>query len=479
MLYFTNSGHRNFRSCLFVGSMISLTGCASIDGAMDATKDFVMENKGVVTGAVIGSVAASGACVMNGSDNVAKCAVGGAIIGGIAGYLWDQREKSLREAAESHNLDLETERFKTRNERYLADTDQSASLQQAENAMSTVVRDKEMFATGSSRLNPASREALLAVAKSYVEDNKKILIIGHTDSSGDASLNQRLSEQRARAVAKLFVDAGIPKSDIYFQGVGESRPVVSNTTAADRMKNRRVEIVEADSEASLVAFDIAESRSKEHLAFANKPRSTAKSVHHQQRVDFGGQPVGGMDMAMYNKVLATAKPGISFSFFSKAYADTPVINQPVACYQDAPRIAGQIRKAKGGGAVDQSRYAIREHVPGLAGIAIHARVNGHNVGLGPVSVLKKSFAVPEAPTLFLYKNYKGSHAKADLAYKTIVNTYEGEDNFLYRIFVVDKNPAVQCIDLVYPKGGARQSVDGILFYQADGVYAASYRPLKI
>jgi outer membrane protein OmpA-like peptidoglycan-associated protein len=74
----------------------------------------------------------------------------------------------------------------------------------------------------------------------------KVLIEGHTDSTGSASHNQTLSEHRADAVKMALIDMGISSDRISTRGYGEDYPVASNDTAADRQLNRRVEIILSD-----------------------------------------------------------------------------------------------------------------------------------------------------------------------------------------------------------------------------------------
>ncbi len=71
----------------------------------------------------------------------------------------------------------------------------------------------------------------------------QILIEGFTDSFGAEDYNQQLSERRAEAVKKAFVEAGIDAERIQVDGHGEAYPVASNDTAEGRQLNRRVEIV--------------------------------------------------------------------------------------------------------------------------------------------------------------------------------------------------------------------------------------------
>jgi outer membrane protein OmpA-like peptidoglycan-associated protein len=75
---------------------------------------------------------------------------------------------------------------------------------------------------------------------------RKVMIEGHTDSTGSASYNQALSERRAEAVQKALAELGIDGSRIAMRGYGESSPVANNETAAGRQLNRRVEIILSD-----------------------------------------------------------------------------------------------------------------------------------------------------------------------------------------------------------------------------------------
>ena len=73
-----------------------------------------------------------------------------------------------------------------------------------------------------------------------------LIIEGHTDSTGSAAYNQKLSERRAKAVGDYFVGKGISVSQIETLGYGEEMPRVSNTTPEGRAINRRVDIRIAD-----------------------------------------------------------------------------------------------------------------------------------------------------------------------------------------------------------------------------------------
>ena len=62
----------------------------------------------------------------------------------------------------------------------------------------------------------------------------RLRIVGHTDSTGDATRNQLLSLQRANAVQLALVDRGIQASRLETEGAGETQPVASNDTPEGR-----------------------------------------------------------------------------------------------------------------------------------------------------------------------------------------------------------------------------------------------------
>lgn len=64
---------------------------------------------------------------------------------------------------------------------------------------------------------------------------------GHTDSTGNAKYNEKLSLKRAQAVVNKLIEMGVDKDKIYAVGYGEYAPIASNDTPQGRFLNRRVE----------------------------------------------------------------------------------------------------------------------------------------------------------------------------------------------------------------------------------------------
>ncbi len=99
------------------------------------------------------------------------------------------------------------------------------------------------FDSDRSALRPGMKEALSPLVSILVEYNKtQVLIGGHTDDSGPAAYNQKLSEQRAFTLASTLIEAGVEPGRIAATGFGESLPLHPNVSEASRSQNRRLEL---------------------------------------------------------------------------------------------------------------------------------------------------------------------------------------------------------------------------------------------
>ncbi|MEP0133480.1 MAG: OmpA family protein [Eudoraea sp.] len=100
-----------------------------------------------------------------------------------------------------------------------------------------------LFDTGKATIKDRSAEVLqniVAILEEY--SFARFTIDGHTDSVGSASLNQKLSEERAYSVMNFLIENGIASNRLEATGYGEDRPLADNGTASGRKTNRRVEI---------------------------------------------------------------------------------------------------------------------------------------------------------------------------------------------------------------------------------------------
>jgi outer membrane protein OmpA-like peptidoglycan-associated protein len=100
-----------------------------------------------------------------------------------------------------------------------------------------------LFASGETVLLPSARNRLSEVAEALKQSDSALTIEGHTDAQGPDSYNEELSFLRAEQVRDFLVSRGVSPDRISVRGLGEYRPVASNSTPEGRANNRRVEIV--------------------------------------------------------------------------------------------------------------------------------------------------------------------------------------------------------------------------------------------
>lgn len=98
------------------------------------------------------------------------------------------------------------------------------------------------FALGGTRLTDDVDDQLREVARISTSEELKIIVSGHTDSTGSISTNQKVSLVRARVVARRLVQLGVPVDRISVSGEGPDRPISSNTSPEGRALNRRVDV---------------------------------------------------------------------------------------------------------------------------------------------------------------------------------------------------------------------------------------------
>lgn len=102
-----------------------------------------------------------------------------------------------------------------------------------------------LFETGSARLKPESMAAL-EIIRQYLTDKSyisQLRVECHTDNSGDANINQALTEKRAMVVCRKLMQMGVDCKRLIAVGFGGTKPVADNNTSAGRAQNLRVSFI--------------------------------------------------------------------------------------------------------------------------------------------------------------------------------------------------------------------------------------------
>ncbi len=209
-----------FKIAGIIAICLTASGCATnpSTGNFEITRTGVGLTVGAVGGALIGAA-------LGDSSMAIKGAALGAAAGGGAGYLWEKRYRAMQ--AELAYTDLEV---------------QQGAAVNGQQALIVTVPGDVFFRVGSSDIAPDAYPALSKLAESLKTQQYKVGITGHTDDTGTPDMNNRLSYDRARAVAAYLTAAGVPYDRLFVRGAGSKEPKFNNDNPQGRSQNRRVEI---------------------------------------------------------------------------------------------------------------------------------------------------------------------------------------------------------------------------------------------
>lgn len=194
-----------------LAAVLILSGCSNWSNAA----------KGAVIGT--GGGAAAGAVIGKTLGNTAAGAIAGAAVGGTVGTIIG---RNMDQKAEEINQELD-----------------GVTIQRVEEGIAVSFDSGILFGFDSSTLRPQARENLEKLSEILNRDDETILmIVGHTDSTGDNNYNMRLSERRAQSAAEYMISQGLSETRVQIEGRGETEPIADNTTEEGQQENRRVEV---------------------------------------------------------------------------------------------------------------------------------------------------------------------------------------------------------------------------------------------
>jgi outer membrane protein OmpA-like peptidoglycan-associated protein len=204
---------RYFLVAVTVAAVLATTaGCASWGDK---------QKKGAGIGAAGGGVV--GAVVGHKTGSTARGAIIGAVVGGVAGALIGDR---MDKQAEKLEAELE-----------------AAQVSRVGEGIAVTFDSGILFPFDSAELTAEARTNLRKLAASLQDEARtNVTIVGHTDSVGQDSYNQQLSERRGRAAVSYLVSEGVASLRLASRGRGEAEPIASNQTDQGRGENRRVEV---------------------------------------------------------------------------------------------------------------------------------------------------------------------------------------------------------------------------------------------
>jgi outer membrane protein OmpA-like peptidoglycan-associated protein len=153
-------------------------------------------------------------------------------------------ENARQATAEANRLRQRAEDEKTALRKQLLDQF-NLILETRDSARGLIVNMSDvLFDIGKYTLRPETREKLAKISGIVLaHPGLRLDIEGHTDATGSDELNQKLSENRAAATRDYLLAQGLNADSVTTRGLGKTQPIAPNDTAANRQKNRRVEMV--------------------------------------------------------------------------------------------------------------------------------------------------------------------------------------------------------------------------------------------
>jgi outer membrane protein OmpA-like peptidoglycan-associated protein len=202
---------------------VGVAGCADMSPTQRGTATGAGIGAGL--GAILGSATGGG-----GGNRAAGGAVLGAAAGGLIGNVWSKRMEQQKQAMEQATRGTGIQVSQTQDNRLKLDIPSDIS-----------------FDTNRAEIKPNFRPVLEQFAGTLnVNPGTTVTIIGHTDSTGNPSINDPLSLSRASHTRDYLTMRGVQPGRIVVDGRGDREPIADNNDPNGRARNRRVEIYVAE-----------------------------------------------------------------------------------------------------------------------------------------------------------------------------------------------------------------------------------------
>jgi outer membrane protein OmpA-like peptidoglycan-associated protein len=110
-----------------------------------------------------------------------------------------------------------------------------------------ILRGDDSFETNTATLNDLAKILLKEIA-AYIKNQpgSKWRIEGYTDNQGSASLQKKITSERAYAIYDYLIAEGLSADQFTVSGLGSSNPIANNDTQEGRSANRRILIIRED-----------------------------------------------------------------------------------------------------------------------------------------------------------------------------------------------------------------------------------------
>lgn len=433
----------------------SLAGCAVPEGGNGPTafNQNACTNRAAEIGAGVGLLGGLVLAKLTHSNLATAAAItaGTAFAGGLIGHAIDVHRCNLYKIAEANRISIASENIYAHE---IGVTNSKTSTKVGLNVQ--VASSHEEFVPGTAKLTPHARAYYSEIAGQVATAGKhrqKIVVIGHSGSSNDTEL----SEQRAKAVARVFADNGVQPGDVFYQGVGNTEPLPHPTAgqaAPPAGANNRIQIVSVPTTNAVKTY--LSHRTTTVTPEAVEPTMAPIRLASADGYGFRGQPTTEGSPVDIGR----ATGGELFGFVPAANAAS--FKSLPACLVTTPAVQPTAIRNLASGKI----LPLAGDIPQFYNEPWTARDGSSLIAMLDVQAARDSTEPVPDPRLQVYKDWYLPRHSTDPAFSRPVRAevFRGDNAILYRVY---GDGPIGCIDLVDPKGSP--TATGYVYYGMHGV----------